>query len=502
MNQKIAIIGSGISGMTAGIYLQQAGFQTEIFEKNTVPGGECTGWIRNGYTIDNCIHWLTGTKNGSALNHLWKNTGVLGNPDGLGETKLIHPDKFYSVSSGTKKITFWHDLERTREELLAFFPADTSEINQLIDYTKLAQNMNVPVEKPFDLMNLFEYLKLGHSMRGIGKIMHEYGSEDIADLSRRFQDPLLQSAITAYMPASHPASAFLFSYATISGDNGDIPEGGSKAMALRMVKRYTSLGGILHLQAEVAKIMLSEDQKAATGICLRDGTQIQASYIVCACDPDYLFQKLLSPQYMPDSLKALYQNRVSYPVISGFQVAFALDAASSENSGTNVCDCRPLSLATEIISHINYRSYDYEPDFAPEGKTVLQTNIMQTEDDYAYWEKLNESPAEYNNIKRQLAKELLIRLEEAVPAFQNRLTVLDVWTPVTYQRFCNAYHGSYMSFITTKKAKSRQIPGVLKKLPNVMLASQWLMGSGGLPSAAATGRFAAYRICKQEHLPV
>ena len=502
MNQKIAIIGSGISGMTAGIYLQQAGFQTEIFEKNTVPGGECTGWIRNGYTIDNCIHWLTGTKNGSALNHLWKNTGVLGNPDGLGETKLIHPDKFYSVSSGTKKITFWHDLERTREELLAFFPADTSEINQLIDYTKLAQNMNVPVEKPFDLMNPFEFLKLAHSMRGIGKLMHEYGSEDIADLSRRFQDPLLQSAITAYMPAGHPASAFLFSYATISGDNGDIPEGGSKAMALRMVKRYTSLGGILHLQAEVAKIMLSEDQKAATGICLRDGTQIQASYIVCACDPDYLFQKLLSPQYMPDSLKALYQNRVSYPVISGFQVAFALDAASYENSGTNVCDCRPLSLATEIISHINYRSYDYEPDFAPEGKTVLQTNIMQTEDDYAYWEKLNESPAEYNNIKRQLAKELLIRLEEAVPAFQNRLTVLDVWTPVTYQRFCNAYHGSYMSFITTKKAKSRQIPGVLKKLPNVMLASQWLMGSGGLPSAAATGRFAAYRICKQEHLPV
>ena len=411
MNQKIAIIGSGISGMTAGIYLQQAGFQTEIFEKNTVPGGECTGWIRNGYTIDNCIHWLTGTKNGSALNHLWKNTGVLGNPDGLGETKLIHPDKFYSVSSGTKKITFWHDLERTREELLAFSPADTSEINQLIDYTKLAQNMNVPVEKPFDLMNPFEFLKLAHSMRGIGKLMHEYGSEDIADLSRRFQDPLLQSAITAYMPAGHPASAFLFSYATISGDNGDIPEGGSKAMALRMVKRYTSLGGILHLQAEVAKIMLSEDQKAATGICLRDGTQIQASYIVCACDPDYLFQKLLSPQYMPDSLKALYQNRVSYPVISGFQVAFALDAVSSENSGTNVCDCRPLSLATETIFRISYRSYDYEPSFAPKGKTVLQTNIMQTENDYVYWEKLYENPAEYNNTKKQLAEELRIMID-------------------------------------------------------------------------------------------
>ena len=153
MNKRIAIIGSGISGMTAGIYLQQAGFQTEIFEKNTVPGGECTGWMRNGYTIDNCIHWLTGTKDGSALNRLWKNTGVLGTSEGLGEIALIHSDKFYTVSSGTKSVTFWRDLERTRKELLAFSPADASEINKLIDYTKLAQNMNVPVEKPFDLMH-------------------------------------------------------------------------------------------------------------------------------------------------------------------------------------------------------------------------------------------------------------------------------------------------------------------------------------------------------------
>ena len=131
--------------------------------------------------------------------------------------------------------------------------------------------MSVPVEKPFDLMRPFELLKLAHYMRGIGKILHEYDSEDVADLSRRFQDPLLQSAITAYMSEKHPASAFLFSYTTISGDNGDIPVGGSKGMALRMAKRYISLGGTLHLQTEVTKIMLSEDQKKAT--CRRNSHQ-------------------------------------------------------------------------------------------------------------------------------------------------------------------------------------------------------------------------------------
>ena len=40
----------------AGILLQKAGFETEIYEKNSVPGGQCTGWKREGYTIDNCVH--------------------------------------------------------------------------------------------------------------------------------------------------------------------------------------------------------------------------------------------------------------------------------------------------------------------------------------------------------------------------------------------------------------------------------------------------------------
>ena len=34
---------------------------------------------------------------------------------------------------------------------------------------------------------------------------------------------------------------------------------------------------------------------------------------------------------------------------------------------------------------------------------------------------------------------------------------------------------------------------------NVLLASQWLMGPGGLPTAAAMGKFAAWRIIKREN---
>ena len=53
--EKVVIIGGGVAGLTAGIYARMAGFEAEIYEKNSIPGGECVGWNRKGYHIDNCI---------------------------------------------------------------------------------------------------------------------------------------------------------------------------------------------------------------------------------------------------------------------------------------------------------------------------------------------------------------------------------------------------------------------------------------------------------------
>lgn len=50
--KRVVMIGGGIAGLTAGILLQKAGCETEIFEKNTIAGGQCTGWKRQA-------HWET-----------------------------------------------------------------------------------------------------------------------------------------------------------------------------------------------------------------------------------------------------------------------------------------------------------------------------------------------------------------------------------------------------------------------------------------------------------
>lgn len=491
--KKVLIVGGGISGLTAGIYLQEAGFDTEIHEKNAVAGGQCTGWKREGYFIDNCIHWLTGTKEGSALNCLWHKIGALGDA-----VKLHEKEFFFSSELGGNRLTFWRDLERTRTEMLRLSPDDAVEINKLINYTKLAENMTIPVDKPFDEMNILDFIKLGISMKEMRKLLKAYGGIDTIELGNRFQHPLIQQALVDYMPPGHQAYAFLVSYATVTSGNGDVPAGGSLAMAMRISKKYQELGGVLCTNSPVKKVLM-KDQKA-TGLLLSDGKEIAADYVVCACDTDYTYRKLLDKNYMPKSLKKLYENRKLYPVTSAFQIAFAVDEKFEELKGTRIFPCEELMIAHSKIHRMSTNYYDYEEHFAPQGKTVLQTNFIQTEYDFTYWKDLYQSKEDYHRKKQELSAEIMKRLLTQYPFLQDKVHVIDIWTPMTYYHYCNSYCGSYMSFIVTKKAKSTIVPGKMKGIDNLFLASQWQMGPGGLPTAAAMGKFAAYRIKKCERI--
>lgn len=489
--KKVVIIGGGIAGMTAGVLLQKAGFKTEIYEKNALPGGQCTGWKREGYFIDNCIHWLTGTKEGSALHELWKEIGALGD-----DVEVHEKEMFFSSKLNGEVLTFWRDKEKTRKEMLALSPEDEKEINKLIDYVKMAETMTVPVEKPFDAMNLLDFMKLGMSMKAMSKVMKEYGNMDIQELGMRFKHPLIRRAIIDYMPSGYQAYAFLVSYGTVTGGNGDIPKGGSLAMSLRIASKYKEYGGVIHTNSNVEEIILNN--KKAEGILLENGVKVEADYVVCTTDTDYTFRKLLPEKYIPKGLKKMYVDREKYPVSSGFQIAYAVDGIFSELTGTRVFSCRPIQVGSQTVQSMSIQSYDYEPGFAPEGKMILQSNFSQSEADYQYWELLYSDKPAYEQKKKEIAQQAMERVSAEYPFLEGKIRILDVWSPMTYTRYCNSYKGAYMSFVTTKQAKSITVPGVIKGIDNVMLASQWLMGPGGLPTAAAMGKFAAWRIIKRE----
>ena len=52
MHKSIIIIGAGMGGLASGIFGQLNDYRTQIFEMHTIPGGQCTSWVRKGYTFD------------------------------------------------------------------------------------------------------------------------------------------------------------------------------------------------------------------------------------------------------------------------------------------------------------------------------------------------------------------------------------------------------------------------------------------------------------------
>lgn len=491
--KKVVIIGGGVAGLSAGIYAMQAGFIAEIYEKHAFIGGQCTGWRRGEYYIDNCIHWLTGTRKGTSLYNIWENVGVLGE-----DVKLLQGESFCSVELNGKKVTLWRDLERTEKEMLSISPEDEIEIKKFIAYTKLAESMEMPTTKPMDMMNPIDFMKLGMSMADMGKVMKEYGKISTEEWEIRFSHPLLKRLVGDYMVKEYLAYALIVSYATFTSGNGGIPEGGSLNMAMNMKKRFIELGGKLFTGGEVSKIQI-EKKGIATGIILTNGEFVSCDYVISSCDTDYTFHHLLDEKYMDKKLKATYDNRKDNPVFSGFQVAFAVDDTVDEVEDTLFFSCEPIKIATRTASRMSIKNYRaYGEHIAPPGKTVIQSNFIQYESDYKYWIDLYEEKEKYNQTKMEIAQKVLLRLEARFPNYKGKIHILDVWTPATYHRYCNSYHGAYMSFILTRQSKTSIFTGKIKGLKNVVLASQWLMSPGGLPTAVVMGKFAVYRIVKKE----
>lgn len=487
--KKIVIVGGGIAGLAAGIYGRLAGYETDIYEKNPIAGGQCMGWNRKDCHIDNCIHWLTGTKKGTALRGVWETVGALEE-----HTEFADCDSFYTSIAEGSRVTLWKDLERTEAELLRLSPEDETEIKKFIEHVRYAAECEMPAEKPMDAMGIGDYIRMGASMANMPRVTKEYGSMDLQEMAGCFKHPALKALFTDYMPKEYTAVSFLVSYASIASGNGELPMGGSLAMANRMVKRFQQLGGKLYCNTPVSRILIKD--KKAIGIETADKRTVLADYVISSVDTMEMFEKLIGKKYMDAKWKACYEDQDKYPLFSAVQAAFMVDRQAYDEKGTVFFDCAPFKAGGKKFDRISVKSYEYEPDFAPTGKTVLQVNIPQFDQEYLYWKGL--SGEEYENRKEETVKIIEERLLTQFPSLQGHMEFLDCWTPVTYNRYCNAYHGAYMSFITKKGVKPFRVKGIIKGVKNLYIASQWIMAPGGLPVAVTAGKFAVWRISRKE----
>ncbi len=468
--KKIVIVGAGITGLSAGINGLLKGYKVVIYEKNNFVGGCATGWNKEGYYIDNCMHWLTGTNQFTKNFKLWKKIGA------IDETSNLHQcDYFYKSIHNDESISLYTNTEKLRLDMLSLSKEDSKEINKFIDAVNCMIKINQKQNFFVDVTNkAFCY----------PKILMKYHNLSLLDLSNKFKHPLLKKMFTDYLPKEYSSLALIFAYATFASGNGKIYKAGTKEFINNIFNKYLSLGGEIHFKSEVTNINIIN--KKINSIVINKKDMITSDYIIYTGDPNYLFKNLIDNSYMPNKLKKKFTNKERYPIHSSFHVAFLVEKNIDCIKDTVIFDIPSTTIGTSKINRLMMKDYSYLYENKP--KTVYQAFIVQNMNDYTYWESLKKNNSEeYKKVKNDIANELKNHLINKYPKLDGKISIVDVWTPLTYNEYYHSYYGSYMGFSITNKANYFNITNKIKGIKNFYLTTCWQKICGGLPVGLKQG---------------
>lgn len=493
MKKKVLIIGGGISGLSAGIFAQKNNLDSIVLERHLIPGGECTGWDRQGYHIDSCIHWMVGTLPGTETYRLWEELGALG-PD---IPMVKHPAYLRFDGPDGQQFHLWNDLNRMEEELLRLSPEDEKLIRQFVDDIRRYVVIESVTSKPMEQRSLCDHIAYFWSIRKAIMPHVRHAKQSVGDLSKRFHNRFIGDTMLAYLPETFYAEALLYMYAVVTSGKAGIPVGGSKAAVYRMKDRYESLGGTLRCRAEVKRIIVEND--CAKGVELNDGTILEADAVIASCDPHVTLYDLLDGRYEDTYFKARYEDKERFPLFSHAAVYYGCKTHMLQTDADTIVfnTSRPFIMAGREQQTLLVKSYQYEAGYAPEGHTVLQILIQQNEADYDYYKHLRDTDIEaYKAEKQRIGDFIAQELEAHFPELKGQLQLVEFTTSYSLTRFCRAYKGSYMPFVTRPKVDRTFHNGRIEGLSKLYLAGQWLQPPGGLINAAITGKFAVQRLMK------
>lgn len=482
--KQVFIIGAGIAGLTAGIYARQSGFDVTIYESHSIPGGASTSWRRNGYYFEGGLHWLTGSSPKTQLNKLWREVGA------LDDTVEIHNrDPFFSYEMDGARACLYRDVETLRKHLTTISPADRKEINRLCADVKKFIKMQMPVmdlpklkakhPSKFPMSMLFSMLPALPRMKYYQDIMtREY--------AEKFKSPLIRKLICNMIGDSFNASGVVFTIATLAAGDGGYPVGGSLAMANRMAKHFLSLGGTIKYKTPVEKVVV--EHGAAKGVLIA-GETIAADAVIVTQDTlraiDTLFDEPIREPW------AERMRRETEPVLNVF-VGLGVQADLSDMPANCTFPLEePIRIGELAFDSLGYNNYAGFAGYAPDGCTALTTVLIG--DSYSFWKQCK-ADGTYETEKQKLAERVIRSLEQRYPQIAGKVTVWDVATPLTYERYLGSYKGSWMT-VTKKGQSNTQYPCKPENIANLYFAGQRLMTPGGCPVALNTGRTAAQHLC-------
>ncbi len=489
-NKKIIIIGGGVAGLSAGIYGQMNGFDTQIFEMHTTTGGQCTAWERGGYHFDYCLQWLVGSRNG-VYNKLWKETHVM-----TDDVKVVDSEIYAIIEDETQgKFYIYSNLDRWQDYLIRIAPEDEKGIKKMCSQMKTGGSLE-PFEDAPSGRNWFDYIRQGLKMPGAMSLMLLYAKMPIKKylLSLNLKNAkLLFFLSNLFANDNFSAIAFIMMLGWFNEKNAGYLIGGSRPIAERMTKRYKDLGGTVTLGAKVDKVIIEDDK--ASGVKLADGTEHRADIVISAADGHTTLYNMLDRKYISPEFENAYKNwKLFTPFV---QVSFGINDVVKSETEITMYWLRVFKIGNFNVTdgYIIINQSMHDPTLAPKGKTSI---ILRFNSPWEDWEKIQLT--DYLHEKELILKDAVELLEKHYPVIRNKIEVTDVCTPLTENALTGVWKGSFEGFIPEAGIITTSLPDRLKGLDNFYMVGQWVSPGGGLPPSVQSGKWIVQTLCKENGL--
>lgn len=436
----VAVIGSGLAGLTAANYLAKLGLKVAIFEQHYVLGGLAAYFSRQGHIFDISLH---------------------GFPVGMVKScrKYWSPEIAESIVQ-LKRIRFSNpqfDLETT------FTKEDFTRI--LIEKFHIQPDV---VENFFTTLRQMNFYD--HNTQKTGALFEEFfpGRDDV---HRLLMEPIAYAngstlddeAITYGIVFSNFMSKGVYTF-----------EGGTDALLKKMEQALTENGVSIFKRHKVEKILIEEQR--VQGLVVK-GKQIRCRAILSNTHILNTVRDLVGENHFSSSyIQTIRKTRINN---SSCQVYIGIrDGSGIEDIGDLIFTSHnPHFNSTELRDfHTTSRTFSlYYPKTRPQLKPMYSI-VASMNANWDDWASLSDE--QYQQEKKRIIEDSITHLKSFLPNVREKIDYTEAATPKTFYRYtghpCGTSFGTKFEGLELSMNLSNEVHGLYHAGSVGIIMSGWL----------------------------
>lgn len=478
---KVAIIGSGITGMSAGITLQKAGIDTVIFEKMSTPGGVISVYKKD-ILINNALEFVFGTAQNTFANDMWQSLGMFTEtPENKKQFKTFWW-KGHSVS-------IYKDFDKTVKELISLGQADEKHILRLGKAVKKFQKIELPLITKASSDTLRRLIKIFFNCFPVIPEVLYYGLLSCRKYSKKMKSPELREFFADVLTGSRSVLQYIVLWSFFSAGNFSAPDNNQKEMTETLYENYIRYGGKVIFNKELISVTVKD--KRICSLNFQNDTVSDFDHVIFTND---IFAVNTVFNNSGKRLNTLENTIKNEHITSSVMLYFSIDKEKASKIIDNLSiPCAPIKVGSRLLNNFSVRiQEDTQTD-----KKALSVTLYQNEKDFAVWKELNDdSTKQYKDEKQRIARCITKTIEERYPELKGCLQLSDMTTPLTYFRYTGVNCGGWMPEGWNPLIYLRYARGKMPGIKNAQLAGQKVFPIGGTTLGAFSAVKASQRLIK------